>query len=199
MDHVEHGYRGAELEQTQAIGASGCWKFGGGSCIESLGKSPGICGHLWGFWDLGCVSHSRFLRVWSCLCSIGSYTFPFYNKWLHHCEPGADLSCHHSSLALAFLINDGGVHSPARFAPLFLPVCCWLQEDDPVLQSPSLGVIDLSKHGLGYPRYGISPKLSHHYIVPLSLIISVHVPCSYLNIIPEYHKCWAKHDIHSEH
>lgn len=135
------------------------------------------------------MSHFRFPSVLSCLCSIGSCTCPFYNKRLHHCEPGADLSCHHSSLALAFLINDGGGHSPARFAPLFLPVCCWHHKDDPVLQSPSLEVIDLSKYGLGYPRYRVSSKLSHHYIVPLSLNLSVHVPCSYLNIIPEYCKC----------
>lgn len=153
MDHVECGYRRVGLEQTQAMGASGCWKFEGGSCIEPLKKSPGICVHLWGFWDLGCVSHFRFSSVLSCLCSIGSCTCPFYNKRLHHCEPGADLSCHHSSLALAFLINDGGGHSPARFAPLFLPVCCWHHKDDPVLQSPSLEVID--------PRYRVSSKLSH--------------------------------------
>lgn len=192
MEHVECGYRGVGLEKAQAMGAAGCWKFGGGSCTDPLGESPGICGHVWGFWDLGCVSHSRFPSVWSCLCSIVSCTFPFYNKRLRRCEPGADLSCCHSSLALAFLINDGGVHSPVRFAPFFLPVCCWLHEDDSVLQSSCLGVIDLSKYSLGYARHRVSPKLSHHYIVPLSLILSVRVPCSCLNIILEYRKCWAK-------
>lgn len=49
MAHVGCGYKGVGLEQAQAIGAAGCWKFGGGGCTEPLGESPGICGHLWGF------------------------------------------------------------------------------------------------------------------------------------------------------
>lgn len=189
MDHAECGYRGVGLEQTQVIGTSGCWKFVGENCIEPLGKVQASVA-ISGAFETQAVCHtSGFLVSGPISVTLGHIHFHSIAK--DSITVNLELIClaiTHLSLQPFSSIIVVATHQQSLLSYSFL-VCCCLHEDDPVLQSPSLEVIDLSKYNLEYSRYHISPKLSHHYIVPLSLILSVHVPRSYLNIIPEYRKC----------
>ena len=133
-----------------------------------------------------------FPGVWFCFCPIGSCTFPFYNNRPHLCEAvTCFLLLPFSSRIPAPEINPGhhflGAMLPSWAGTLLVDQACQLvslrnpyvftflilipskfsagfitSENVSVLQPLPLGAIGLSRHTQGYPRFLITPKLSHH-------------------------------------